>query len=193
MFTVTTYVIFWIIIFFFMGIKWAILDRYIGVKIYRFIYRMTHEHPLPASVERGFIYQQGTKRKLAMATILSTFQSVMALIYSDVNPLVELIMWGLEVPITMMGFYSAPYVYRWWSKKDDLFEWFDDIESGKRSPWSWFTQNWNRTKEAFMESVGQDLAPAQATEKEQPLSRPEEKEQGSVDPREMVQKYINDR
>ena len=117
MFTVTTYAIFWIIIFLVLGVKWYVLDRTFGVKLYRFCYKLTHEHPLPPDDERGFIFRQTTKRKLFMATLVSTLQSALALLYSDVNPLLELFMWGFEVPVTLFGFYSAPYIYKWWTKK----------------------------------------------------------------------------
>jgi len=198
MFTLTSYIIFWIIVFLVTAIKWYVLDCHFGVRIYRFCYRLTHEHPLPETEAVGFIFNQTTKRKLFMATLVSTVQSMLMLIYSDVNPLVELFMWGFEVPVTMLGFYLAPYAYRWWTKKDDLFEWFDDVESGRRDPWAWFRQNWRRTKKVVQDAVvpdGGDLktgdAAAEAeSEKQVPES---EKKEEAADPRQMVQKYIDSR
>ena len=101
---ITSYLIFWIVMFVILGAFWYVVDRRFGQGVYRFWYRLTHEKPLPENVRRGFVYNRRTRHKAFMATILSTIQSVLVLVnMENFNPLVELILWIVEVPVTLLG------------------------------------------------------------------------------------------
>lgn len=133
MLTVTQYVVFWAILFTVLGMVWYNFDRRWGVKVYRRWYGLTHKDPLPAGEERGFIYKRSTSAKVTAATVVSTIQSILAVWNSEVNPLVELIMWVAEVPVTLLGFYAGPFAYALWQKKEAVFETIDKVESGEVS------------------------------------------------------------
>lgn len=130
----TSYLVFWIVIFLILGAFWYALDRRYGVKFYRSWYRLTHEKPLPEGIQRGFIFNRKTRHKALMATLLSTAQTVVAVMsIEQPNLLVELILWIVEVPVTMLGFALGPWVYKLWSRRDEMFDAIDEIEAGKRS------------------------------------------------------------
>lgn len=128
MLSVPHYVILWCILFIILGTVWYILDRRFGVHLYRWWYDLTHEEPLPEAEIRGFVYNRSTKARVSAALLVSTVQSLLVLVSSQVNLLVELIMWVFEVPVTFIGFYLGPWAYRLWRRRDDFFEAVDRVE-----------------------------------------------------------------
>ena len=128
--TLTSYIVFWMVLFVLLGAFWYIIDRRFGVKWYRFWYKLTNKDPLPDDVEVGFIFNRKSRHKALMATGLSTIQTVAAL-YSieSINLLVELILWIVEVPMTMLGFMIGPWAYKLWRGRGDVFDALDEINA----------------------------------------------------------------
>lgn len=130
MVSVWNYVITCISLYLVWGICWYGLDRKWGVWVYRKWYNMTHKDPLPADVKKGFIYNQNTKQRVLWAWVFSTVQSIITLYEGDVSLLTEFLMWNVEVPVTLIAFMIAPYFYRFWQKRDRVFETIDKLEHG---------------------------------------------------------------
>ena len=126
----TSYITFWMVLFVLLGAFWYIIDRRFGVKWYRFWYNLTNKVPLADDVEVGFIFNRKSRHKVLMATGLSTIQTVAAL-YSieSINLLVELILWIVEVPMTMFGFLIGPWAYKLWKGRGDVFDALDEINA----------------------------------------------------------------
>ena len=201
--SISLYVAFYITVYLLFGAIWYTIDRRYCLGIYRRWYKLTHKDPLPEGEERGFIYKQPAKTRLTWAAIISTFQSLMELIYgTHLNPLVELFMWFAEVPITMFGFYLGRYVYMWWMRKEAFFETIDRFESGEtnvsekiadavKEKGLEFRKKGKELKEGVGHIVEQIIHPDE--EEEAPPEKteppPEEEEPEIVDPREAVDRY----
>ena len=124
----------WLLAFFFAGIVWYVLDRAYFVKPHRFVYNLFHRVPLPAEVEKGLIYHQSAGRKFLWALVISTVQSIAVLWYvgfAHFNPLVEFILWLVEIPAMVLGMIVGPLIYGWWINRQKMYKKIDDIESGK--------------------------------------------------------------
>ncbi len=130
MLTVYQYVIFWSIVFVGVGATWYNFDRRFGVKRYRSWYNLTHKDKLTSDKPIGFIYNRSTHSKAASAALIATIQSILVVRYMDVNLLASLIMWVIEIPLMMLGFYLGPFAALLWQKKEKLFETVDRVESG---------------------------------------------------------------
>ncbi|WP_309006970.1 hypothetical protein [Pelagicoccus sp. SDUM812005] len=176
----TSYLVFWIVMFLILGAFWYVVDRKYGQGVYRFWYRLTHEKPLPESVQRGFVYNRKTRHKALMATLLSTAQSIVAVMsVAEPNLLVELILWIVEVPVTLLGFAIGPWVFGIWRRKDEVFDAIDDLESGDKT-----------IGDVFGKAEKAKAKPQPPAKK---LTASPEKKDGDddddIDPREMIRRY----
>jgi hypothetical protein len=184
----TSYLAFWMVMFVLLGAFWYIVDRKYGVRWYRLWYRLTHEHPLPPEIVCGFVYNRRARHRSFMATLLSTVQTVVV-IWSAGNPnlLIELILWIVEIPLTMVGFAVGPLAFKIWGRKEELFDTIDDLEQGKTS-----LGDLIHKKDGESESVASQpaaAAPEQPNEKAPGKpSRPKD-DPPDDDPREMLRRY----
>lgn len=170
---ITSYLVFWIVMFVILGAFWYVVDRKYGQRLYRFWYGLTHEKPLPESVRRGFVYNRKTRHKALMATLLSTAQSVVAVMsIAQPNLLVELILWIVEVPVTLIGFAIGPWVFNIWRRKDEMFDAIDDLGSGEKD----ITQVFSKKEKPVTEPPAKPVS---------------DKKDGDddVDPRDMIRRY----
>lgn len=97
-----------LLMFLVLGIIWASVDIVVGTPLRRWWHKMTHKDPLPESDQRGFIVGQSARRKLSVAFIVSTIQSVYVYWHAEhPNFLTEFILWFLESGVMLFGFYLA--------------------------------------------------------------------------------------
>ena len=198
----TSYLVFWIVMFVILGAFWYVVDRRFGQGVYRFWYRLTHENPLPNDVRRGFVYNRKTRHKAFMAAVLSTAQSVVTVMnIEQVNLLVELILWIVEVPVTLLGFGIGPWVYKLWNRKDEVFDAIDDLESGEKSIIDLAKGKKGKSeREAEKKTKREELeaeldAEMQRIREEKEKSASDEKDSSKkggdddVDPRDMIRRY----
>jgi len=131
------YEIFSSIIFIAIGIGVYIVDWEYGSRFRAWWHNLTHsdEEQISAEETEGFIHKQPTKRKLFAAVIICLLQSIASVRYGPVNALFELLTVPLEIVAIIVGFYLAPGAYRHWTKRDDLFEWVEEVEGGKYNLW----------------------------------------------------------
>ena len=194
----TSYIIFWMVMFVILGAFWYVLDRRHGVKWYRFWFRMTHKDPLPDDVVVGFIYNRRSRHKVVMATILSTLQTFIALFSVDtLNLLVELILWIVEIPMTMVGFAIGPLVFKIWRRKDEMLDAVDDLEQKylggdeERKPEPKVESK--PEPEPPVEEKKEEVKPEPVEEKPKEEPAPEKKDDDDddepPDPRAMFEKY----
>ncbi|MFN8390683.1 MAG: hypothetical protein U0136_10370 [Bdellovibrionota bacterium] len=183
----------WFLVLTLVGAGLYVFDRIKGVKIYRWWYDMTHEHPLPADVEKGFLYNRKSQSRFALAIVLSLVQSAIALFHEASTLPQELLSMLIEIPCLMFGFYLGPTLYRVWARREKVFETVDQIESGKISIQ-------NEVKEMSQSALAK-IKSAVATEKpeepaggpkplEAPLP-PEPEEEPEPDPKALMDKYLN--
>ena len=174
----TSYITFWMVLFVLLGAFWYVIDRRFGVKWYRFWYKLTNKEPLPDEVEVGFIFNRKSRHKALMATMLSTVQTVAAL-YSieTINLLVELILWIVEVPMTMLGFIIGPWAYKLWKGRDDVFDALDEINAKD-----------TRGKSLPEDETNTNIAAESVHEKEN-----ESDDDKPDDPRDMMRRYTDKR
>ncbi len=128
------YVVSMLAFFWLVGIAGYFLDRKLGVHLYRWMYNLFHKQPMPPDIERGFLYKQPTNRKVAVAVLIDTIQSVYVLAFKpDVNYLAEVVLWLLE-PITMLfGFWMGAGIYRFLTRRRKIFQKIDDLGAQLRS------------------------------------------------------------
>lgn len=197
----TSYIAFWIILFILLGAFWYVMDRRFGVKWYRRWFNLTHRDPLPAGVEAGFIYNRKSRHKAVMATLLSTVQTVAALFtLESINLLVELILWIVEVPMTMLGFMIGPWAYRLWKGRDEVFDKLDEFHVKTR------LEEKDEKSEAKAEKPKTEpesprvSEPAEPVQEKQPEEKPEppspepkkdDDDDGPDDPRDMLRRYTD--
>ncbi len=110
-----------------LGIAWYLLDRSYGHYLYRWLYDLFHNEPMPLDQKRGVMFNQPTNRKVTVAFVISTMQSLYMLWHTEVNLLVELIMWLLEVPAMLVGFAMGSWVHRFLVKRSILFDRLDEF------------------------------------------------------------------
>lgn len=178
----TSYIIFWMVLFVLLGTFWYIVDRRYGVKWYRFWYKLTNKDPLPDDVEVGFIFNRKSRHKAIMAGMLSTIQTVAALATIDqINLLVELILWIVEVPMTMIGFMLGPWTYKLWRGRDEVFEALDEINSK------------DRIGKPLPSEESTKTPPREVVEEIKAEKEPEPKEDADEDddPRDMMSRYTD--
>lgn len=179
----TSYIIFWMILFVLLGAFWYVVDRRYGIKWYRRFYGWTHAEPLPADIQVGFIYNRRSRHKAVMATVLSTLQTLIAL-YSveSLNLLVELILWLVEIPMTMLGFALGPFAFKLWGRKDRMLDALDDFEAKHLT---------KSTGEPEDERAPQrETAATRPTESPTPdASKPTDVPAEPVDPKKMFDRY----
>lgn len=161
-----------------LGTFWYIVDRRFGVKWYRRWHNLTNKNPLPTDVEVGFIYNRKSRHKALMAGVLSTVQTVLALFSMEsINLLVELILWIVEVPMTMLGFLIGPWGYKLWLGRGEMFDALDEINA-KSQP-----------EDEKAEEPVEEKAPEPEPEPEpEPKDDPEDD-----DPRDMMSRYTDKR
>lgn len=110
-----------------LGIAWYLLDRHYGVHLYRWAYNMFHANPMPLTEVRGIMYNQSTNRKVSVALVISTVQSLYMIWGTNVNLMVEIILWLLEVPAMLIGFTVGAWVYAFLLRRSRVFDTMDQI------------------------------------------------------------------
>ena len=117
-----------LVLYVILGIAWYFFDSIYGVKLYRWFYNLSHKEPMPAEVVRGFMYGQSTKKQARVAFLISTGQSIYMIWGQDVNLLVELILWLLEIPAMLIGVWLGGPIFGAYKKRDNLFETVDRVK-----------------------------------------------------------------
>lgn len=114
---------------FVLGIIIYVIDRKVGVHIYRFAYDLFHRLPMPQQEERGFLVNQTSKRGGSVAVFISTVYTLY-MVYElglSINVIAELFIWaGMPILLTM-GFWVGRWVYRLLLKSDQYFNKADEI------------------------------------------------------------------
>lgn len=116
-----------------LGIAWYLLDRRYGIHVYRWFYDLFNTDPMPTHIVRGFMYNQPTNRKVTIAFLFSTAQSLYMMWNAEMNFLVELIMWVLEVPAMLIGFGAGSWVQRLLVRRSEIFNRFDEFSDGVKA------------------------------------------------------------
>jgi hypothetical protein len=86
---------------------------------------MTHEKPLPAGMDQGFIYKQKTHYRFYVAVFLSSIQVMIIAHFSSDNVLTYFLIWLLGIPALLLGFLLGPQVRRLWGEKEKIFQSMD--------------------------------------------------------------------
>jgi len=121
-------IVFWSIIFFFVGAFWQIIDSILGVKVFRIWYNLTHKEPLMPEIRRGFITKRGSKANAFWAFIGSLVLCLLFVFQGDAGSLTKMMLWFLGIPVIMIGFYfGGPGLKKMWKKRDIFFEKFDGL------------------------------------------------------------------
>jgi hypothetical protein len=129
MFSAWNYAINMLIFFLLIGIALYMLDRKVGIAIYRGFYNAFHKnHKMPEEHAKGFLYRQRTNRKVAVAGTLSTVASIYGAIHDPgVNLLAGLALWLLMMPTMFLGFWIGSLIYRILPHRAKIFDTMDDL------------------------------------------------------------------
>ncbi len=190
------YTIFRLIIALALGAIFYILDRQGGTGFYRWWYGMTHEHPLPQGIHKGFVHNNATKNRVIWATILSSAITMPAIIYGQHNALLELALWLVSIPVIIGAFMLGPRVSKLWGKRDDMYTAVDNWERGDAVQTG---QVKSETKQPNLQ-IDSNTRPADPSAEERQrqeyIPPPEDavaapKAESPTDPQELVNRFIN--
>jgi hypothetical protein len=188
--TLTSYIAFWMILFVLLGAFWYVIDRRYGVHWYRRWYRLTRPEPLPEGIVAGFVYNRRTRHKALMATVLSTLQTALALLQGEnLNLLVELVLWLVEVPMTLLGFALGPWAYRLWQRKDVVFDKLDEWEGG--SGMKEKEKGGREAIEAELEAMREARRAREAEAASPPPAEPKRDDPPPENPRDAIRRYTD--
>lgn len=147
-------VLFWSIIFLFIGAFWQIIDAVLGVKVYRVWYNLTHEVPLMPEIQRGFITKRGSKANAFWAFIGSSILCLLFVFRGDASSLIKMMLWLLGIPVIMIGFYfGGPGLKKMWKKRDTFFKKIDELESGDAVAKNQFKKILLRVRDYFSQQL----------------------------------------
>ena len=118
-----------LVVYAILGIGWYFIDRVYGIRLYRWCYDVCHKEPMPKDVVRGLLYNQSNARKTKIAFLVSTAQSIYMLYHYDVNLLTEIILWLLEVPAMLLGFWLGYPFYLLFQERDTVYRVLDEVEA----------------------------------------------------------------
>lgn len=190
----TAYVIFRLMVALVLGTIVYIIDYRFGAPLNRWWYGMTHEHPLPPGDRRGFLHGRTTRSRVVCATLVSGFVSILGIIYADYNPLAELLLWLLSIPVFVAAFMIGPRTSALWGKREGVYEAVDKWERGEidltdqiKTRSSEIAAGVRNTLSETLEHAGHAL-PGNA-EKQQPEA--DEPKVSSVEPTENPQELVN--
>jgi hypothetical protein len=129
-----------------------VLDRVIGVKIYRVWYDFTHKVPLGKDVDRGFIYGQKADGRFTAAVLVTLGQSGLAFWIGGVGVFSIIVGMFAEVVGLMIGFSIGPVVNVFWDRRKPLLDVIDRLESHETS----ITDELRSAAHAVHERIAQD-------------------------------------
>ena len=124
------YSITWLLAYVVGGIIWYIVDRQYLTGFFRRVYNLTHEVPLADAEVRGIIHGQKAARLFVWAALISTVQSVGLFFFTGFhsNPFVELVLWFLEIPAMVIGFYCGQLLFPLWQQRAKVYNTLDKLE-----------------------------------------------------------------
>lgn len=193
MFGSASFFISWFLVFVLAGAVFYVADRLRGVRIYRWIYDMTHQHPLPKDIARGFIYNRKANARFALAVIISGLQSVIAVMDGISSTSNEILSLFIEVPCLMIGFYFGPAIYKIWERREAVFDSVDKLESGELSLKKEVHELSNKVMEKVKDSMQGEEPALPQTSSSQVEKKEANKVEPEPDPKAMLDKYINPR
>lgn len=132
MFASSSFLLSWSLVFLFAGAILYIIDRAFGRRVYRWWYDMTHEHPLDAEHQIGFIYGRKADARFFAAVAVTLVQGTIAIAHDESTLPNEVLSMLIEVPCLMAGFYVGPWLDRLWGGRSKVFTAVDQFESGER-------------------------------------------------------------
>lgn len=183
------YSIFRLIIALVLGAVFYIVDRQGGTSLYRWWYGMTHEHPLPADINRGLVHNRGTKFRVIWATILASIIAIPAITYSQHNALLELALWIISIPAIVGAFMLGPRAWALWGKRDNVYTAVDRWEQGDEKQGQ--AVEMDSDKPADYRPEIQQLHQEEPEQKTEKAEASELKLKDPEDPQELVNKFIN--
>lgn len=193
MFDSAAFFLSWFLVFLLCGGMLYIVDRSTGVRVRRWFYDMTHEHPRSDGQEFGFIYNRPARNRFTCAVFLSVLQSVCAVTEGVSSLTNEILSVFAEVPCLMLGFYFGPLLYRVWSRREKVFDTVDQIERGDIS----LKEEFQEVSQKALHQVKEALTPVSkeslSTDNEMPKAKekqPSQETDSPVDPKEFLGKYI---
>lgn len=173
---------------FFEGMILYVLDRHVGIKIYRWWYGLTHKNPLPSDKDRGFIYERRANARFTFAMTLILIQNGLIVWRGFVNPLSTIVSIPFEVVAILIGFYAGPFLNGLWERKDPILEVVDRIESGETSIPYEAKKVWESTVHRE-ESATDASTESKTVETADARPNPKSEEKGE-DPRAMINKFL---
>lgn len=190
MFASSSFLLSWCLVFILAGAVLYVFDRSIGRRIYRWWYDMTHEHPLDAEHDCGFLYHRKANTRFSVAVILTLVQGAIAIAHHESTLPNEVLSMIVEVPSLMVGFYLGPWLDRFWGRRDKVFATVDQFEQGERVLSSEIHDLSVRAVSTVVESLhvgsSAEPEPKQAPVVKEAAPEPEPE----VDPRALMNKYL---
>ena len=121
--------VFWIFIYSVIGMNFYLLDTKIGVSIHNWFKRMgSKDAEKYVKVNEGFIYNRKLKSKIFHATVISAILSVTVVWQGGSSIPVEIVMFTIEIPIVMLGFFIGPFYIKLLRISETAVEHYDKFE-----------------------------------------------------------------
>jgi hypothetical protein len=121
----------WAFVFVLIGANAYVVDRKIGIKVCGKWRKMTSPVQDAPGVVRGFIYNRTNHVRWFWASIISTIQAFIMIGWRHEDPRMELVVWFVITPATMIGFLLGPLYFRFKERKEEFLKTLDRVESGQ--------------------------------------------------------------
>ena len=123
--------LFYILIFMFLGAVWYNLDAAFGASIHDWWFSMTHKGGVQPTARCGFIYKRKAKARFYAALLLTAAGYLLLSHWMAFGPLAKLSVAACGLVATFVGFYLGPALHVLWRKKDLVLDQIDKVESGE--------------------------------------------------------------
>jgi uncharacterized protein with PIN domain len=123
--------LFYILIFMFLGAVWYNLDAAFGASVHDRWFSMTHKGGTQPTARCGFIYKRKAKARFYAALFLTIAGYLLLSYWMAFGPLAKLSVGACGLVATFVGFYLGPALHVLWRKKDLVLDQIDRVESGE--------------------------------------------------------------
>jgi hypothetical protein len=159
-------------------VGWVVfaLDCQFGKNWYRKWYNISHEKPLSADRDRGFIFGRTGRAKCWMAGFLSFIATFALAKFTGMSHLAFLFTFVTGGFAALIGFVSAPYALKLWNRRGRVYETIDGIDAGRIDPAKTAKATSAKLYDCLIKTIRSLSRRAQGAEPAEPITPPQTSE-----------------
>jgi len=181
-----------IIVLLFEGAVFYVIDKHLGVRIYKWWYGLTHKDPYPPGAQEYgcmCIYSRRAHMRFSAATSIALMQNGILFWSGVVNPIPLILSIPIEVVLLMAGFYAGPLLNRLWERKDPLLEIVDKIDKGETTVLSEVKKAADSVRDSFTSATRMNSENSESVENVKDKSSPKKQEDDEIDSLKLMRQF----